>query len=403
MTSSPDPAHTLLQTIRQADQQRRLDALRLKYQLMRQSCFRFYRATPYLFNHAWSHRNATNDYPLSWGCGDLHLENMGSYRGTNGLVYYDINDFDEAQLAPCTLDLARLVTSLFVAAKDWQLPTELTLSLAWQLIVAYKRHLLGGKPRSIERQTARGVLKRFLEQVASRSSHALLNRFTRGHGRHRRLKRDGVHLLSLASSETDTLWPWLEQVVTDYGGGHLRDLAFRIAGTSSLGLTRYAALVQTKKGRYKLLDFKVAAPPVGQAYWGAWQPSWPDDATRIVQLQERLQDVSPRYLQSLVGPGGESLVMRSLQPQADRLTLELIPPHKGKRLAGLLETVAQLLASAQLRSGGQQGSAITDELVAFARQPGWDTELLQQAQQLAQQVEQDYQQFCGIAIDDLLF
>ena len=339
---------------------------------------------------------------MSWVCGDLHLENIGSYRAANGLTYFDINDFDEAQLAPCTVDLARLVTSLLVAAHDWRIPAKVTHSLAWRLIQAYKQRLLRGKPQSIERLTAEGALKRFLEQVDKRSPSALLNRYTQRHGRHRHLIRDGKRLLELNPTETQTVWPWLESWLAHYGDWRLRDLAFRVAGTSSLGLARYAALVQTPKGKYKLLDFKAVPAPAGAAYWVEWQPEWPNAATRVAILQERLQDVPPKYLQPLVSQGGSSLVMRSLQPQADRLNLELNVLPNVKRLGALLETVAQLLASAHLRSGGRQSSAITDELMSFASADGWDAELLEQAKQYAQRVGRDYKQFCNLDFSELL-
>ncbi len=31
--------------------------------------------------------------PNTWICGDLHLENFGSYKANNKLVYFDLNDF----------------------------------------------------------------------------------------------------------------------------------------------------------------------------------------------------------------------------------------------------------------------------------------------------------------------
>jgi uncharacterized protein (DUF2252 family) len=402
MLTQPAVPDSLVHAIRYADRQRRPDLLPLKYQAMRESSFRFYRATPYLFYAAWVGTKQLADHPLTWVCGDLHLENMGSYRANNGLIYFDINDFDEAQLAPCSIDLARMVTSLFVAARDWKMPVKMTRSLSWYLITAYKQRLLSGKPRSIEREAAAGVLKGFLDQVATRSQRALLDRYTQGHGRHRHLRTDGSRLLQLPEAERDTILPWLERTLASYGGFHVRDIAFRLAGTSSLGLDRYAALVQTKKEKYKLLDIKAVMPSVGHVYWADRQPDWPDSATRVVTLQHRLQDVSPNHLQPLSGPAGESFVMRSLQPQADRINLQARSIQKADRLRDLLETVAQLMASAHLRSGGQQGSAITDELIDFARQPGWDTDLLHQAELYAQQVRRDYRQFCTLSLSDLI-
>src|SRR5712671_315 len=60
---------------------------------------------------------ALDDAPLVWVCGDLHLENFGSFHGDDGRANFDVNDFDEAALAPASWDLARLLTSLHLAEK----------------------------------------------------------------------------------------------------------------------------------------------------------------------------------------------------------------------------------------------------------------------------------------------
>ena len=43
--------------------------------------------------------------PAILQCGDLHLENFGAYQTDDGEFRFDINDFDEALVAPCSLDL----------------------------------------------------------------------------------------------------------------------------------------------------------------------------------------------------------------------------------------------------------------------------------------------------------
>ena len=63
--------------------------------------FYFFRGTAHLFYEDLVNTEAAlPGQPLTWVCGDLHIENFGSYKGDNRLVYFDINDFDEANLAP---------------------------------------------------------------------------------------------------------------------------------------------------------------------------------------------------------------------------------------------------------------------------------------------------------------
>lgn len=77
------------------------ERLALKYAKMRQSPFIFLRGACHLFYDAIPPIDALIHAPLAWACGDLHFENFGSYKGDNRLVYFDINDFDEAALARC--------------------------------------------------------------------------------------------------------------------------------------------------------------------------------------------------------------------------------------------------------------------------------------------------------------
>src|SRR5688572_17847322 len=78
------------------------------FAFFRGACHRFYEVLPV--------DGLTRDVPAVWIAGDLHLENFGSYKGDNRLVYFDLNDFDEACLAPLTWDVVRFQASVFLGA-----------------------------------------------------------------------------------------------------------------------------------------------------------------------------------------------------------------------------------------------------------------------------------------------
>ena len=70
----------------------------------------------FLCYHDFAAGPAVNVGPITCVCGDLHLENFGSYRAANGLVFFDFNDFGEALLAPALWDVSRFFCSIGVAA-----------------------------------------------------------------------------------------------------------------------------------------------------------------------------------------------------------------------------------------------------------------------------------------------
>ncbi|WP_254560504.1 DUF2252 family protein, partial [Dyadobacter diqingensis] len=74
--------------------------LKLKYKAMQESPFRFFRGSCHLFYEDFACNRPWDDPTKVWICGDLHLENYGSYKAGNGQVYFDVVDFDEAVLAP---------------------------------------------------------------------------------------------------------------------------------------------------------------------------------------------------------------------------------------------------------------------------------------------------------------
>ena len=72
-----------------------------------------------------------------WIHGDLHAENFGTYMNANGVLAFDVNDFDEAYLGHFSWDLRRFVASL--ALMGWQkaLPEDAVRELAAGYLRAY--------------------------------------------------------------------------------------------------------------------------------------------------------------------------------------------------------------------------------------------------------------------------
>ncbi|KHL16046.1 uncharacterized protein (DUF2252 family) [Mumia flava] len=72
-----------------------------------------------------------------WIHGDLHVENFGTYMNSEGLLVFDVNDFDEAYLGPFSWDLRRFVASLALLCWQKALPEEDVRRLAAVYLRAY--------------------------------------------------------------------------------------------------------------------------------------------------------------------------------------------------------------------------------------------------------------------------
>ena len=90
--------------------------LKLKHDEMAKEPFSFFRATFYRWIQLWQrHCSELNLAPQVLGVGDLHVENFGTWRDSEGRLVWGVNDFDEAANVPYTMDLVRLAASAIVA------------------------------------------------------------------------------------------------------------------------------------------------------------------------------------------------------------------------------------------------------------------------------------------------
>ncbi|HSU88452.1 MAG TPA: DUF2252 family protein, partial [Terriglobia bacterium] len=93
--------------------------LAFKHAQMRESPFAFLRATFYRWLQLWQELCATEtSAPAVLAVGDLHIENFGTWRDSEGRLIWGINDFDEAFPLPYTFDLVRLGASARLAIKS---------------------------------------------------------------------------------------------------------------------------------------------------------------------------------------------------------------------------------------------------------------------------------------------
>jgi uncharacterized protein (DUF2252 family) len=367
----------------------------LKYQSMAENPFRFYRGTCHLFYEDLSHNNALPAYPLSWICGDLHLENFGSYKGENRLVYFDLNDFDESILAPATWEIARMITSIFTGFDSLNIKKKDATQNAQLFLRVYSETLARGKAKYLEHETANGIVRIFLEKIAERRQKDLVRQRTvEGKNGNLQFRIDHVRLFPLERPLRKQLLTHLGQLLHQYpllkGRFQVIDACFRVAGTGSLGVKRYVFLLRNIKDpkKHLLIDMKQAAPSSLQPWLTIPQPAWNTEADRVVSIQHRMQNMNPALL-SVTQFDGEPYVIKEMQPTADKIDF-LVMRDRYKDMACVVEDMAFLTASAMLRSAGRQGAALPDELIAFGADTHWQQGLIDYSTAYAAQVKKDY-------------
>ena len=115
-------------------------SFRGKFRTMSRDPHAFYRGTACLF---YADVTAAED-PFAdeqsgriWIHGDLHVENFGTYLNSDGLLVFDVNDFDEAYLGHFTWDLQRFAASLALVGWQKALPEDEVRRLIGRYLRAY--------------------------------------------------------------------------------------------------------------------------------------------------------------------------------------------------------------------------------------------------------------------------
>jgi len=377
------------------------ERLALKYRKMAADCFSFFRGSCHIFYARLAQRYVAHQAPLAWISGDLHLENFGSYKADNRLVYFDVNDFDEAALAPLDWELERLLASIWIGAEGICTSAAQSRAVCEAFLSAYAQALAGGKAYWVERETADGPVRALLDGVRDRTRTQYLDARTEGHGKKRKIRVDGKKALPASDAQRTAVAQHMAEFAAtqaDPAFFEVLDVARRIAGTGSLGLERYVVLVHGKgspDGNY-LLDLKAATPsavaPCLVGVPDVRQPHWASQAQRLVTLQQRSQAVPMAFLQA-VTLGGSDYVLRGLQPSEDRVAIAAGQLGLAD-LQALVVTMGKLVAWAQLRSSGRQGSANADALVDYGQRTDWQAPLMKASFAAAQLVRADWEAYC---------
>jgi uncharacterized protein (DUF2252 family) len=176
-------------------------AFRTKFRKMAADPFAFYRGSACVFyadmrelDDRWADERTSR----VWIHGDLHAENFGTYMNSEGVLTFDVNDFDEAYVGHFSWDLRRFVASL--ALMGWQkaLPEDAVRKLAGDYLRAYIEQVGvyveedRDDAHALHLDSARGHILDVLLTARSATRIALLEKLTDFDGDERRFRRAGA-------------------------------------------------------------------------------------------------------------------------------------------------------------------------------------------------------------------
>lgn len=236
-------------------------AFRRRFRKMASDPFAFYRGSACVFyadvvhdDDPWANERTSR----VWIHGDLHAQNFGTYMDDEGVLVFDVNDFDEAYVGHFTWDIKRLVAS--VALLAW-IKAISDADIA-RLIECYVRAYVDqvrffvandhDHAYALTLDTTDGYVRDVLIQALSSTRIALLDRMTRVEQPERRFKMEpGVRRLD------DTERATVERAYQEYLATIPQDkrfssITYRIKdvigasgfGIGSAGLSAYDLLVE---------------------------------------------------------------------------------------------------------------------------------------------------------------
>ena len=391
------------------------ELLRFKIARMAESPFAFFRGTFHLFAHDVI-AGLSSALPLFSGAGaeldlvgDLHSENYGTYKANDGLVHYDVNDFDETTTGRFDFDVCRLATSHLLAAQDRGdlLGPAIESALAGVSAYAAAIRRMLGKGKAVQLDVSEmsrcgcvSIDALIAESVKAKRG-PFIDKLTEVKAGKRRFVRT-ARTYNLPQDNVDQA----HRLLGDYrkrqkdlpereGYFNAEDVCGRVSGIGSMGRLRYLVLLAGKgsdQGRNVVLEFKESLPSA----YDVWRDREKDAgararrAERVVAMQTESQAASNRFVGRALD-GEQSFQVRQLGPSDNRVEAKALPPGG---LASLARVQAEILARVHARSAARAVGP-TNPLAELAEPEAFCQRVLAFALAYADVARRDWTRFSG--------
>jgi len=262
-------------------------------------------------------------------CGDAHVSNFGLYAAPHRSILFDLNDFDEAAVAPAEWDVKRLVTSAIIGGRHAGYRAKAIRRCVEQALEGYQksleamleemdvldRYYLRVEPEHYTGEVSRGlqaVIQKTISRARSRTSARVFKQITEiGPDGTPRL-REAPPILQHVDEEVEaplleSIEQYLATVPADVALllSHFRvtDIALRVVGVGSVGTRCYLVILVGPNDTPLILQIKEATRSVLEEYGGWPQPNRLTAAVaatgqgvRVIDGQQILQAMSDVFL-----------------------------------------------------------------------------------------------------------
>ncbi len=381
----PDPLHILEGT----NTTRLQHLIPVRNRRMMASPFAFYRGAPAIMA-ADLYRTPSTGIELQI-CGDAHLLNFGTFATPERNQVFDLNDFDETQVAPWEWDIKRLAASLVVAARTAGLDDSDGVTAALDCTAEYRTEIAKMAELSafevwhsrldVESiiaaapdKPARTLAKRSVAKARQRTSLQALSKLTTVLEGRRVIVEDPPVVVRLSDAQLeqargfvqaylDTLDPDRALLLDRY---EFVDAALKVVGVGSVGTRCFVALLAGKADldplflQVKEAQASVLAPHVGGT-------AYTNQGKRVVVGQRIMQAASDAFLGWARADGFDTYV-RQLRDMKGSAPLEVARPDDlvqyGRLCGAALARAHARAGEPALLSGYLGSSTVFDEAVA---------------------------------------
>ena len=296
-----------------------------KYKRMRPSPFAFFRGSAGLM--AADLATLPRSGLLVQLCGDAHVRNLGAYAAPDGLLVFDLNDFDETIRGPWEWDAKRLATSLVLAGEESGQSRSRCAESVRLFVESYRIHLrmfaamrfaaLGRY--LITRRPGDPLLDAIIRDAKRVTPIRNLRKLTvRRGGRYRFHNRKPLmeHVSArLAASVVNALQDYATTLSSSRRRTFERyrpvDVAFKLVGTGSVGTRDYVVLLFGNGPDDPLfIQVKQELPSCYTPYLKATPPVT-HEGQRVAEGQQMMQTLSDSFL-GYTRFGGHDYLVRQL-------------------------------------------------------------------------------------------